>query len=299
METQVTLNDVVLMNRPGRRRDAVSLFCSACTMMAGGIGISSLNKWIFSSCRYPYPLFLSSLHMLSAALVNFSLLRAGFVCVGPQKKDEDLPPRVRRQIFGLSVTFCASIAFGNMGLNYVQLSFAQTVYATTPLVTMVMSQLLLGQEQGWVRYASMIPVCLGACFSVMGEYEIHKLGCIFVCAATLLRGIKSVQQSVLLQQLQMDSIVLLYAMAVPSFFMLLSATVLFESRALWELLTQKDGRLYLFLTLSCSCAVLYNLASFYVIQLTSAVTVHVLGNLTAIGNVLISQRMQTVTVRLL
>uniref|UniRef100_H3A4E4 Solute carrier family 35 member E4 n=1 Tax=Latimeria chalumnae TaxID=7897 RepID=H3A4E4_LATCH len=253
---------------------------AAFSLVVSGVSISCLNKWIFVTCRYPYPLFLSALHMLSAICL---------VCTCAPRPSGELPPRAKARVFALSLTFCASIALGNLGLRHVQLSFAHRIYAATPLITMAMSQVAQGRRQGAVKYAAMVPVCLGAGLSVLGEVDFSQMGCFFVCTATVLRGIKSIQQSVLLQDENIHSIVLLYVMAVPSFCILLSATLLFESRALWELVSRSDSELWAFLFLSCASSVLYNLSGFYVIKLTSAVTLHMLGNLNLIGNLLASQ----------
>lgn len=159
-----------------------------------GTTISSLNKWIFAVYNFRYPLLLSALHMLTAIVVDYGLIKLRLIRhrgVGEQH----LTTSAKFKVFLLSLTFCASIAFGNVGLNYVQLSFAQMIYTTTPLFTLAISTFILGKQHHIIKYTAMMPICLGASFSIMGEVQFDQTGCLFVVAATMLRGVKSIQQS--------------------------------------------------------------------------------------------------------
>lgn len=155
-----------------------------------GTTISSLNKWIFAVYNFRYPLLLSALHMLTAIVViKCRVFRHRGI------GEQDLTTNAKCKVFLLSLTFCASIAFGNVGLNYVQLSFAQMIYTTTPLFTLAISTLVLGKQHHILKYTAMMPICLGASFSIMGEVQFDQTGCLFVFAATMLRGVKTIQQS--------------------------------------------------------------------------------------------------------
>ena len=94
---------------------------------------------------------------------------------------------------------------------------------------------------------------------------------------------------ILLQEEKINSVFLLYLMAIPSFCILTVAALALENWSLLEWPRHYDGHLWLFIVLSCLGSVLYNLASSSVIALTSAVTLHILGNLSVVGNLLLSQ----------
>ncbi len=174
--------------------ETLHLMFAVSVWLVTGTTISSLNKWIFSVYNFRYPLLLSALHMLTAIVVDYGLIK----CRGIRHKgvgEQDLTTSAKCKVFLLSLTFCASIAFGNVGLNYVQLSFAQMIYTTTPLFTLAISTLILGKQHHILKYTAMMPICLGASFSIMGEVQFDKTGCLFVFAATMLRGVKTIQQS--------------------------------------------------------------------------------------------------------
>lgn len=155
-----------------------------------GTTMAGLNKWIFATHGFRYPLLLSSLHMLSGVAVGYPL---GWARGPPSPPPPS--PRPRARIYLLSLTFCTSVALGNLGLSYVQLDVAQAVATTTPLVTLLLSGLLGGRRHHPLQYAAMGPVCAGAACSIAGGLRIYQPGCGFLLAATVLRALKSVQQS--------------------------------------------------------------------------------------------------------
>ncbi|XP_062999962.1 solute carrier family 35 member E4 [Elgaria multicarinata webbii] len=267
-----------------RSLHALPLVATVFVWLATGTTMSSLNKWIFAIHNFRYPVLLSSLHMLTAVVVGRPLARLRDGETG----DPALSPEAKVRVFLLSMTFCASVAFGNLGLNYVQLDFAQMVYTTTPLFTLTLSKVLLGKRHHPLQYAAMGPICLGASLSIIGEVHFDQAGCCFLFAATFLRGLKSIQQSTLLQEERLDPLTLLCLTSLPSFCILFAAALVLEVGPAWDGTLAYGGSLWACLLLSCLGSVLYNLASFSVISLTSALTIHVLGNFNVVGNLLLS-----------
>ncbi|XP_075754014.1 solute carrier family 35 member E4 [Pelodiscus sinensis] len=267
---------------PGPPGGALRLPLAAVVWLLAGAAMSGLNKWIFAVHDFRYPVLLSSLHMLAAVLVGVPLARR-------RAHGAALGARTKARIGLLSLTFCASVAFGNLGLNYAQLDFAQTVYATTPLFTLALSAALLRRRHHPLQYAAMAPICLGASCSLLGEGHVDRAGCCFLLAATFLRGLKSLQQSALLQEERLDAVALLGLTSLPSFCILFPAAAVLEVGAAWGGLLHYGAALWACVLLSCLGSVLYNLASFCLLALTSALTLHVLGNLSVVANLLLAR----------
>ncbi|CAI5666783.1 unnamed protein product [Oreochromis niloticus] len=233
------------LQETGRRRrrppaEMLHLLSAVIVWLVTGTTISSLNKWIFAVYNFRYPLLLSALHMLTAIVVDYGLIKLQVIRhrgVGEQ----DLTPSAK----------C--------------------------------------KQHHIIKYTAMMPICLGASFSIMGEVQFDQTGCFFVFAATMLRGVKSIQQSILLQEEKINSVFLLYLMSIPSFCILAIAALALENWAMLESPLHYDRHLWVFILLSCLGSVMYNLASCCVITLTSAVTLHILGNLSVVGNLLLSQ----------
>lgn len=164
----------------------LSLALTVLAWLGTGTALAGLNKWIFAAHGFRYPLLLSSLHMLAAVALGYPLGWAR----GP------LPSvRPRARIYLLSLTFCGSVALGNLGLSLVPLDAAQAVHATAPLATLLLSALLRGHRHHPLQYAAMGPVCAGAACSIAGGVHFHQPGGCVLLAATVLRALKSLQQS--------------------------------------------------------------------------------------------------------
>ncbi|EHB01100.1 Solute carrier family 35 member E4 [Heterocephalus glaber] len=261
-----------VLRQSGRARVAVAALV---WLLVAGASMSSLNKWIFTVHGFGRPLLLSALHMLAAALA----------CHWGARRP--MPHTTRCQVLLLSLTFGTSMACGNVGLSTVPLDLAQLATTTTPLFTLALSALLLGRRHHPLQFAAMGPLCLGAACSLAGGRAPPPAGCGFLLVF-FLRGLKSVQQSALLQEERLDAVTLLYATSMPSFCLLAGATLVLEAGvALPPVPT--DSRLWTCVLLSCILSVVYNLASFSLLALTSALTVHVLGNLTIVGNLILSR----------
>ncbi|KAM4827470.1 solute carrier family 35 member E4 [Thomomys bottae] len=260
-----------VLRRPGRTQVAVA----AMVWVLAGASMSSLNKWVFTVHGFGRPLLLSALHMLAAALACHWRAR------------RPMPEGAHRRVLLLSLTFGTSMACGNVGLSTVPLDLAQLATTMTPLFTLALSALLLGRRHHPLQFAAMGPLCLGAACSLAGELRVPPAGCGFLLAATCLRGLKSVQQSALLQEERMDAVTLLYATSLPSFCLLAGAALVLEA-GMAPSPMPTDFRLWACILLSCFLSVVYNLASFSLLALTSALTVHVLGNLTVVGNLILS-----------
>lgn len=265
--------------QPGGR-PPLRLVLTVAAWLGTGTALAGLNKWIFAAHGFRFPLLLSSLHMLAAVALGYPL---GWVRGPPP------PVRPRARIYLLSLTFCGSVALGNLGLSLVPLDAAQAVHATAPLATLLLSALLRGRRHHPLQYAAMGPVCAGAACSIAGGVRFHQPGGCVLLAATVLRALKSLQQSLLLQEGRLDAVSLLCLTALPSFCLLFGTAVALEVAPAWQGVLRYDGSLWGCVLLSCLGSVLYNLASFCVLSLTSALTIHLLGNITVVGNLLLSR----------
>ncbi|NXG10038.1 S35E4 protein, partial [Sakesphorus luctuosus] len=94
---------------------------------------------------------------------------------------------------------------------------------------------------------------------------------------------------VLLQEDHLDALSLLGLTSLPSFVLLFGAAVALELGPSWQGVLRPDAALWGCVLLSCLGSVLYNLATSCLLSLTSALTLHLLGSLTVVGNLLLSR----------
>eukprot|EP00057_Strongylocentrotus_purpuratus_P004310 XP_003728442.1 PREDICTED: solute carrier family 35 member E4 [Strongylocentrotus purpuratus] len=248
------------------------------------ICLTNINKWLFMSYGFPYPLFVTALHMLSTAIFGFVVIR--FTPFGAAYGEGNarlkFAPHLSPKIFILSVVSTVSIACGNIALKHLYVSFVKMIMAVTPLATVIILKVLFGREFDQFVYLSMLPLCFGSLLCTIGEVNFSVFGFIAAFTATLLRAGRSVLQGVLLKDERIDSVRLLYHICIPSFLQLGVASLLFEGGALWDPRLSTSIELWTLIILSCICAVGYNIMTFLVTYYTSPVTVQVLGNISIV-----------------
>lgn len=120
---------------------------------------------------------------LVAVLVTEGLLPLGIACT----------PlgfiMVAAKVMPLAALIVVAKLFTYVSYGLVPLSTAQLVKATTPIVSVAMTRLILGERFGWQSYLSLVPIAVGVILSVGVDVEFNALGvaaalasCIFAAA---------------------------------------------------------------------------------------------------------------------
>eukprot|EP00322_Chrysochromulina_rotalis_P003307 CAMPEP_0115828786 /NCGR_PEP_ID=MMETSP0287-20121206/754_1 /TAXON_ID=412157 /ORGANISM="Chrysochromulina rotalis, Strain UIO044" /LENGTH=302 /DNA_ID=CAMNT_0003282015 /DNA_START=1 /DNA_END=909 /DNA_ORIENTATION=- len=251
------------------------------------IVIGNLNGWILRD-GFSYPVLLTTVHMFCCWVL------AGICLIFFMRRPDARPARARAiaKVRRLSVSFCASVACGNIALQYIYVSFAQMVTAAGPLFTIGLMYSMAGKRYSREAYASMLPMCGGVMMCTAGELNFNLIGFLAVVAATLLRGVKSIIQGRLLTEPEdkFESLTLLYHMAGCSIPPLGAYAALMEHAALYDPLLRGEGALWRWslVFLSGFVAFFLNLCNFVVTKKTSAVTLQVLGNVKVVISIGVS-----------
>ncbi|CAF3717210.1 unnamed protein product [Rotaria sp. Silwood1] len=75
---------------------------------------------------------------------------------------------------------CITVVLGLLALKYIVVSFVATIKASSPLFTVVISRILIGEKIGHWTYFSMIPITIGLALCSSFELSFNILG--FLCA---------------------------------------------------------------------------------------------------------------------
>ncbi len=139
-----------------------------------------------------------------------------------------------------------------------------------------------GTQEAPLTYYSLIPIVLGVVVASGGEPSFNVLGFVCCLAATALRALKSVLQSILMTDPaeKLDPMSLLVYMSGASICLLLPMAAVMEPAAfsrMHTLVTTSPNFVY-WLVGNSSLAYLVNLTNFLVTKYTSALTLQVLGN---------------------
>ncbi|KAG2445767.1 hypothetical protein HXX76_000371 [Chlamydomonas incerta] len=186
------------------------------------------------------------------------------------------------KIVVLAAVFCLTVVLGNVSLAFIPVSFNQAIGSTTPFFTAILAFAMQGQREVPLTYASLIPIMLGVIVASGGEPAFNVIGFTCCLAATALRALKSVVQSMLMTDPaeKLDPMSLLLYMSGVSVAFLLPMAVMLEPTSFREagaLVAASPSFLYWLVGNSC-LAYFVNLTNFLVTKFTSALTLQVLGN---------------------
>merc|ERR1719506_3199747 len=108
------------------------------------------------------------------------------------------------------------------------------INAATPLVTVILSRILMGYKFNRATWIAMIPVCAGSLLCLEGVKTFHLQGVILSCLSLIFRGLRNTLQGYLLGDLNFDPISLLAYVAPLSMFIFLGWSAYREGLAPWS-----------------------------------------------------------------
>lgn len=281
-KSNINSNDTVMAKSS---TEIILIGCIVTLWLVLGITINTINKWIFNEFNFKFPLFLASVQMVLSFCTNTVLLN-----LTPLKRfNTPTSWTMKKQIFILSMVFSSALAFGNIGLKYIYVSFHKMLYATTPAVTVFLTSAISGKLHCKGTYASLIPLCCGTMLCVFGEgNSFHWIGFMCTTVSVVLAGLKSILQGFLLKDGNISSISLLYHMSLPSFLFLALGSVSLERQLFTDFSFLSNGSLMVAILVSSLNGILYNLTTYSVTYYTSPITIRVLGNFNTVLNVAVS-----------
>lgn len=184
----------VVSSIPGNIRLMTLFSVVGWTVMS--ISLTNINKWIFQNHPFNYPIFLTSLHLLSTLIFcsTFFHLTAMGRSIKHNFDQNPISGHVSWSILLLSFIFTISIACGNIAIRFLYISFLKMIFAMTPLATLLLSKLVFKQSSDLVTYLSLIPICAGCAMCTIGEINFNLVGFFMAVVATCLRALRSVLQ---------------------------------------------------------------------------------------------------------
>ena len=144
-----------------------------CAWFLLNMTIANLNKWIFHQYAFHQPALLTFLHMAACWVLGRAAMA---FCFKPTLAARHPSAHVRRSIRSLSVVFVVSVASSNAALKYIHVSFSQSIGATAPMWTVLLSVLITGKAYPLRVYGALLMVSLGMLLCTTGEVNFHPLG---------------------------------------------------------------------------------------------------------------------------
>ncbi|RSH82204.1 hypothetical protein EHS25_006137 [Saitozyma podzolica] len=161
-----------------------------------------LNKQIFTTLNFPYPVFLTFYHMV-VATIGTRLLR--LVPGRFSQTRVDMPMSLKlRIILPMAVLFSASLILSNVAYVHLSVSFVQMLKAFIPVLVLVI-QLVSGLQS--YNHLLMVVICLtcAGCFiAASGEVRFSVFGLVCQTSAVIVESMRLVLIQVLLKEYKMD-----------------------------------------------------------------------------------------------
>ncbi|RZC39436.1 TPT and/or UAA domain containing protein [Asbolus verrucosus] len=163
-------------------------FFSGCTLF--------LNKYILTYLN-GNPTVLGACQMLMTATCGF--IQLYFPC-GMYKPSQRLskPPGFYRHMVLVGCTRFLTVVLGLVALNYVAVSFTETIKSSAPLFTVLISRFLLGEQTGLYVNLSLLPVMSGLALCSINEISFEIRGFLAAMATNLTECIQNVYSKMLI-----------------------------------------------------------------------------------------------------
>ena len=172
------------------------------------------NKYILSSAKFEYPIFLTSWHLTFATIMT--QLMARFTHMLDSRKKVPMTGRVYlRSIVPIGIMFSLSLICGNMAYLTLSVSFIQMLKATMPVVTLLTSWVLRVSEPSLTTLGNVSLIVLGVIIASYGEIKFVLTGFLFQCGGIVFEAVRLVMVQQLLSgaEFKMDPLVSLYYFA--------------------------------------------------------------------------------------
>eukprot|EP01087_Luapelamoeba_hula_P010623 TRINITY_DN2818_c2_g1_i2.p1 TRINITY_DN2818_c2_g1~~TRINITY_DN2818_c2_g1_i2.p1 ORF type:complete len:339 (-),score=39.30 TRINITY_DN2818_c2_g1_i2:3-1019(-) len=253
------------------------------------VGVTLLNKSVFSFNAFNFPLTLSATHMFACGVLSW-------VCVRqlqwfPENKDA-MKGEGATRIYLFSILFTLNIVMGNLGIQEVSVALGQVIRALIPGITMGLSYVLLGQKPTMWLGLSLVPICLGIVFTVQGDVEVTMLGLFYTIFGSFLSALKVVLcNKFLVGSYKMDPVDLLMRISPLAFVQIMILVYFYEFEELyarWDDFTQDSGYVWSMVWTTALMAFLLNITNFYANQYTSPLTLTVGGNVKQVITIVLS-----------
>nr|CAH7749243.1 unnamed protein product [Callosobruchus chinensis] len=163
-------------------------FFSGCTLF--------LNKYILTYLN-GNPTVLGACQMLMTATCGF--IQLYFPC-GMYKPSSRLnkPPGFYQHMVLVGCFRFLTVVLGLVALNYVAVSFTETIKSSAPLFTVLISRFLLGEQTGLYVNLSLLPVMSGLALCSVNEVSFDLTGFIAAMATNVTECIQNVYSKMLI-----------------------------------------------------------------------------------------------------
>ncbi|KAI9346487.1 triose-phosphate transporter family-domain-containing protein [Obelidium mucronatum] len=225
------------------------------------------NKYILHTLDFPFPIFLTTCHLIFATLSTRILERSSNLLDGLKvvKITQDVYVKA---ILPIGFLFSLSLVFCNVAYLYLSVPFIQMLKAVTPVVVLLIGYALGTDKVDCMVLVKVTLIVTGVIIASYGEIEFVFLGFVIQGLGILFEATRLVLVQKLLKEHKMDPMVSLYYFAPVCAVINGLAFLIFESHLItWDYFNHVGfGVLFL----NCCTALALNVAVVFLIGKTSS-----------------------------
>ncbi|KAJ9466402.1 putative sugar phosphate/phosphate translocator [Diplonema papillatum] len=257
--------------------------CLCAAYLSAGPSLIILNKTIMQEQGFAYPITLSALGMVASSIFAWS-----FAEIRPHCREiMHLRPWFR-QCVPVGLCKAATLTLGNAAYLHLNLGFIQMLKCFSPVIVLGIGAALQVERPKGGVVVSVLLICVGTAVTTGFDPSASRIGLLLFVGAAVTEAVNLVLTQHLLQDKKFSVMEAQYALAPPGVLFLALAAVFLE----WPTLVQERHYLLVFqnplsFTAAATLGLAINFLTFYVIQVTSSLTLKILGMLRNIGLVFV------------
>ncbi|KAJ3201021.1 hypothetical protein HDU67_001657 [Dinochytrium kinnereticum] len=225
------------------------------------------NKWILHTLNFPYPIFLTTCHLIFATIATRILSQTTGMLNGIHDVKMNWEVYMKA-VVPIGLCFSLSLVFSNYAYLYLSVAYIQMLKATTPVAVLFAGYLLRVEKYDPVILGKVSIIVLGVMLASYGEFEFVLLGVILQSLGIAAEATRLVLVQQLLKGYNMDPLVSLYYFAPICAAINAAAFVFVESSEFSMAALQGVGAPVLLI--NCMVAFLLNVAVVFLIGKTSS-----------------------------
>lgn len=261
------------MVNPKVAKEIIKSYSYVFTWMSISISVILFNKWLLAYSGFPYPIALTSWHMLFCSTI-------AFMCVRVLKlvKSHNMTPRAYvRRVLPIGALYAASLWLSNASYLYLSVSFIQMTKSLMPGLVYAAGIVLGTETYSRGVSANMLLIAFGVAVCALGELNLVLKGFVLQLSALGFEAARLTLVQILInsQGLKMNPLQSLYYIAPACLACLIVPFVAMELGPL-----RADTSLVFYpsvLFANALAAFMLNLAVFLLIGKTSALTMNIAG----------------------
>mmetsp|Transcript_15501 Transcript_15501/g.14033 ORF Transcript_15501/g.14033 Transcript_15501/m.14033 type:complete len:320 (+) Transcript_15501:51-1010(+) len=196
----------------------------SCTMIL-------FNKAVLDQMKFPYPMFLTTWHMVLATFLTQLMSKTTNMLPGVKEK-KVTNETIIYQILPVAFIFAISLVLSNKAYIYLSVSYIQMLKAFTPVAVLIFSYVSGIEKSSYIELYIVTVICVGVALTSVGETYFSWIGFVFQSLGILAESSRLVLTNVLMKNLKLDPLSSLYYIAPMCALFIGTACLYFESSSL-------------------------------------------------------------------